>query len=164
MSEEKKDICRHGLDLKTEVCKTCLFDFDGCGGDDDAPSIPEPVVGEAQAYFANLTDATLAYRKLQEEKDEAERKWLRQYDELGKLQTELEEARKLKGVLREAYTLLNHMGDQLNGMDAVEDGDEEMAAPIFARVRHALGEEHPDDLQYLTPGPTETWPTKEIKG
>jgi hypothetical protein len=37
-----------------------------------------------------------------------------------------------------AETLLNHMGDVLNGMDAVTDEDEAMATPIFAAVRAAI--------------------------
>lgn len=44
----------------------------------------------------------------------------------------------LLDALRDAERLLNHMGDILNGMDCVEESDEEMATPIFAKVEAAI--------------------------
>lgn len=44
-------------------------------------------------------------------------------------------------VIRLAYDAMNHMGDVLNGMDAVEPEDEDQTAPAFIAVRQILGEE-----------------------
>ncbi|NUY33255.1 hypothetical protein F0160_22480 [Paraburkholderia sp. JPY303] len=41
------------------------------------------------------------------------------------------------------YAAMNHLGDVLNGMDAVESEDEAATEPGFAAIRRALGE--PDD-------------------
>ena len=57
---------------------------------------------------------------------------IKQEDALTPLEQELLAA------LKAANTLLNHMGDILNGMDAVTPEDQEMAAPIFEQVRAAI--------------------------
>jgi hypothetical protein len=47
-------------------------------------------------------------------------------------------APELLEALKKAETLLNHMGDILNGLDAVTAEDVAMAAPIFEAVRAAI--------------------------
>ena len=47
-------------------------------------------------------------------------------------------APELLEALKKAETLLNHMGDILNGLDAVTAEDAAMAAPIFEAVRAAI--------------------------
>jgi hypothetical protein len=53
-------------------------------------------------------------------------------------QLEAAAAPELLEALKKAETLLNHMGDILNGLDAVTAEDVAMAAPIFEAVRAAI--------------------------
>lgn len=44
-----------------------------------------------------------------------------------------------RSTLKAIYAAMNHMGDALNDMDAVEDEDEEATALAFGAIRELLG-------------------------
>jgi hypothetical protein len=56
------------------------------------------------------------------------------------------EVRELRAALEAAEIALEHMGDVLNGMDAVDESDEAIF-PVFALVRIALGHPRDDDAE-----------------
>jgi hypothetical protein len=77
------------------------------------------------------------YERERERAEKAEAQATRIFDVLTAKESALASARE---ALKAADAAMNHMGDVLNGMDAVEPEDEEKTGPAFALVRIALGE------------------------